>query len=165
MKYFKWFRGQPRDSYGKFDLKLTWKDRLKRWAWSHLVIPAIKFVGIPAFVIVLGFAGFGLYKALEIEQVGATIVNSENGVPPILQKIAQCESGNRQFNADGSVVRGRANKNDLGKYQINIDHWGFEAMKQNLNLLKEADNLKMAEFIFNTYGTSGWSSSQGCWSK
>lgn len=37
-------------------------------------------------------------------------------IPPLLQKIGKCESGGRQFNPDGSVVRGKINPEDTGYY-------------------------------------------------
>ena len=40
-------------------------------------------------------------------------------IPGILKKIAFCESGNKQFNSDGSVLRGKQNSRDVGKWQIN----------------------------------------------
>jgi hypothetical protein len=86
-------------------------------------------------------------------------------LPPILVRIAECESGGRQFNKDGSVVRGRENKNDVGKWQINL-HWnGAEAKKLGYDLMTEEGNTKMALHLYEKHGTRDWNWSKFCWSK
>lgn len=97
---------------------------------------------------------------------------------PVLDRIADCESGVRK--PSGMAVEGsarhldpktgqvimRANTNgtvDIGKYQINEYYWGKKASELGLDLTKEKDNKAMAEWIYKNKGTTDWSSSQKCW--
>jgi len=59
----------------------------------------------------------------------------------------------------------RANTNgtvDIGEYQVNGFYWGKKASELGLDLTKEADNKKMAEWIYANKGTGDWYS-QKCW--
>lgn len=100
--------------------------------------------------------------------------------PPVLERIAQCESHNSHYcTADlvaikmcpkgmlGQVlVRGNNNKSvDVGKFQLNADTWGSIATSQGLNIFKEEDNEKMAKWIYENRGTGDWSASSKCWYK
>lgn len=91
---------------------------------------------------------------------------------PVLERIADCESGNGTKGSashyEGGQVLMRANKNgtiDIGKYQVNEHYWGAKATALGLDLTKEADNKKMAEWIYANKGTTDWSASQKCWYK
>ena len=121
------------------------------------------FLVLPAFLVSAMFVSGSIF----LDQVKADpiIEVSTNGIPPVLNRIAKCESGGKQFESNGQVVHGKKVRGDLGKYQINIIHWGEEAMRLNLNLLKEEDNEKMALYIFENFGTSAWSNSTNCWNK
>lgn len=96
-----------------------------------------------------------------------TIVNTviaDNGIPPIMQKIAKCESNNQHFDKNGQVLM-RSNTNrtvDTGKYQINTV-WFAKATEMGLDVTKEADNEKLAMWIYENKGTAPWSSSAKCW--
>ncbi len=89
---------------------------------------------------------------------------------PVLDRIADCESGTGKAGSathfkNGQVVM-NANTNgtiDIGKYQVNLTYWGKKATDLGLDLTKEVDNKKMAEFIYQNYGTGDWSASQKCW--
>lgn len=83
-------------------------------------------------------------------------------VPEILMRIAQCESGNRQFDSNG-VLRGKYNRFDVGRFQINELYWKDEAERLNYNLETEEGNTLMALWIFEKYGTKPWSWSSKCW--
>lgn len=85
-------------------------------------------------------------------------------VPEVLKRIAWCESRNRQFEKDGSVVRG-SNPDDIGKYQINLKHWGDDANKLGYDLFTEQGNELMALYIYHKKGTQPWHWSQKCWDK
>ena len=89
---------------------------------------------------------------------------------PVLDRIANCESGNgkkgsaTQFR-NGQVIL-HANRNrttDIGKYQINMAVWGKKAGELGYNLSTENGNTKMAEWIYLNRGTSSWYSSRHCW--
>ncbi len=84
-------------------------------------------------------------------------------LPPELQKIAKCESENKHFNDDGTVLRGRVNPNDVGRFQINLDAWGERAEELGLDVFDEADNIRMALYIFYEEGIHHWRYSKSCW--
>lgn len=86
-------------------------------------------------------------------------------IPAILERIAWCESRDRQFDENGAVMRGVANPDDIGKFQINQKHWGAEAKKLGLNIATESGNRKMALLLFERYGTQPWHWSRSCWDK
>lgn len=91
---------------------------------------------------------------------------------PVLDRIADCESGNgtansaSQYAPSGQLLIS-PNTNgtvDIGKYQIN-SVWFKQATAMHLDLTKEADNKAMAEWIYANKGTGDWSSSSHCWNK
>ncbi len=84
-------------------------------------------------------------------------------IPPVLNRIAKCESPTGHFK-DGKVVI-KVNKNgssDIGKYQINTVHLPLAA-KLKLNVLEEKDNETMAMYLYENKGTDPWSASASCW--
>lgn len=87
-------------------------------------------------------------------------------VPKILEKIGFCESGNQQFEKDGTVKRGKQNRNDIGKYQINLIYWGAEARSLGYDIYSLDGNTRMALHILSRYGTAPWNWSKiSCWGK
>lgn len=90
-------------------------------------------------------------------------VNNSLTVPKILEKIGFCESGNEQYQKDGTVKRGTYNKNDIGKYQINLTYWEAESRSLGFDLFTEEGNTKMALHILEQYGTTPWNWSRACW--
>lgn len=84
-------------------------------------------------------------------------------IPLELLAVAQCESGGRQYDKDGNVVRGKINSLDTGKWQVNIYHWGKDAKKLGYDLETEEGNTKMALWIYKNYGLTPWRWSRWCW--
>ena len=93
----------------------------------------------------------------------ALISPKGNAVPEILAKIAACESGDRHFDAGGKVVRGKYNRYDLGRYQINLKYWHEKAEELGYNLSAEAGNEAFALWLYREYGTAPWKQSRECW--
>ena len=85
-------------------------------------------------------------------------------VPSILEKVAFCESGGRQFDKYGNVKRGIVDKRDIGKWQINIFWWGDEAKRLGHDIWTLEGNTAMALHIYKTAGLQPWSASKYCWS-
>lgn len=83
-------------------------------------------------------------------------------IPPVLHRIAECESGGKHFDEHNRVVRG-VNPNDIGKYQINVVVWGEEAAGQGIDIYTEEGNEAMALMLYSRYDTRPWRSSQTCW--
>ena len=86
-------------------------------------------------------------------------------VPRILRAIAYCESHDAHYDAKGKVLRGRVNRNDIGRYQINLKHWGDEAKELGYDLFDENENELMALWIYKNYGDAPWIHSKTCWKK
>lgn len=86
-------------------------------------------------------------------------------VPPVMKRIAKCESSTGHYK-NGKVVIS-VNKNgtsDIGKYQINTIHLPMVASLK-LNVLDEKDNEAIAMYIYENVGTEPWYSSKQCWNK
>lgn len=100
-----------------------------------------------------------------IDVVEAQVIKEVSAKAPIMDKIAQCESGNSHIDRKtGQVLlRGNTNKTvDIGKYQIN-SVWHKKATELGYDITKEADNEAMAYWIFSNRGTGDWYASQKCW--
>ncbi len=131
--------------------------RLVKDGW--MVTQAVS--GLLAFAILIGlyfnWAGTPV-KKVEAE-VKTVATSTPVVVPPILQKIAKCESKTGQYK-DGQVTINATL--DLGKFQIN-HVWFQKAHDMGYDLSKEEDNTKFAIWLFENKGTSPWSSSANCW--
>ena len=88
-------------------------------------------------------------------------------IPPVLKRIAYCESGNNHFGKSGQVLAvGNTNKSvDVGRYQINVSVWGEIATAKGFNLFTEQGNEDMALWIYENRGTVDWYASAKCWNK
>lgn len=84
-------------------------------------------------------------------------------LPPVLERIAECESGGKQFEENGSVVTGRLNSKDKGKFQINEFYWGEKAKELGHDIYTLEGNTAMARWIFENHGTGAWVHSSKCW--
>lgn len=159
MKTIKVFHGEKRlkDIYPYATRWEVFKFRLRR-----AVIRTLKVIGIIcAFVLTVYIAR--IYKP-EVQTI--EIVKEIEVDIPILEKIAECESGNRHYGESGQVLL-MGNKNgtvDIGRYQINTV-WFKRATELGFNLMDEEDNRAMAEYILTHHGTAPWKYSAHCWSK
>lgn len=90
-------------------------------------------------------------------------------VSPVLERIAKCESDSNHFDKNGQVlVRGNNGDRtsvDVGRYQINMKHWGAKATELGFDLFNEEDNAKMAKWLYGQFGTEPWVHSKKCWNK
>jgi hypothetical protein len=103
-------------------------------------------------------------KEVEIvKEVEKPAVGPEPRVPPILRKIARCESQNTHYDRQGNVLRGRVNPHDVGKYQINTAMWGPVAAQLGYDLYDEQGNEQMALYLLHHYGSMPWRHSAKCW--
>lgn len=84
---------------------------------------------------------------------------------PILAEIARCESTFRQYNTDGSVLRGKVNSDDVGVMQINEYYHAESAVRLGYNVYTLEGNLAFGKRLYEKYGTSPWSASAPCWKK
>lgn len=91
-------------------------------------------------------------------------VREEFADKPILVEIAWCESRFKQFNDDGTVVRGRVNSKDVGVMQINERYHSEDAKEKGHNIYSVEGNLAFGEYLYDKYGTDPWTASKRCWS-
>jgi hypothetical protein len=93
------------------------------------------------------------------------IVVQEDTLPPVLQRIAQCESAGQQFARDGKVLRGKRHPQDTGLFQINAVVWAKQAEALGYDIHTRDGNESMARYLFANYGSVPWQSSAKCWSR
>ncbi len=92
-------------------------------------------------------------------------LREEYASTPVLVDIARCESEFRQFDKDGSIIRGRVNPADVGVMQINEFYHADTARNMGIDIHTVEGNVAFAKYLYAKYGSSPWSSSQPCWSK
>lgn len=90
---------------------------------------------------------------------------------PELVPICACEStGDRNgtpthYDANGNVLRGRVNPDDVGMCQINLYHHQKTAESLGLDLFKEQDNIIYANVLYTEQGPKPWEWSRDCWNQ
>ena len=84
---------------------------------------------------------------------------------PVMAAVAQCESRFRQYDKNGSVLRGEAVAEDVGVMQVNETYHKKTADKLGLNLHTMEGNVSYARYLYEKEGTVPWNSSKKCWSK
>lgn len=86
--------------------------------------------------------------------------NDKNAV---LAVIAECESGNRQFDDKDRLIRNPDFPFVVGKWQINT--WAHKDLitKKGWKVETEEGNRAAAEFLYDKYGTAPWTASVSCW--
>lgn len=82
---------------------------------------------------------------------------------PILKRIASCESENRQFNADGSVLRGRVNPQDVGVMQVNEKYHLRASENLGFDIYTLEGNIDYAKHLYANQGVKPWVHSSSCW--
>lgn len=96
-------------------------------------------------------------------------VKAQITLNPALKRVCACEStGNpnnepRQFNADGSVLRGVENPLDIGMCQINLHYHQSDAEKMGVDLFTEQGNIEFANALYARQGLTPWNWSKKCW--
>lgn len=105
-----------------------------------------------------------VYEAEEVYQPKqVTQLNSElTEANQIMKSIAFCESSNKHFREDGSVLTGIVDPRDTGRYQINTYYHQETAESMGLDIFKEEDNETYALWLYETQGTQPWSASYKC---
>jgi len=106
----------------------------------------------------------------EIEENVVEKIEEKETLHPSLKKVCSCESTGRpdkepqHYENDGVTVRyGRINPLDKGLCQINLFYHEETATKMGLDLLKEEDNIKYANYLYEKEGLTPWRYSSSCW--
>lgn len=84
---------------------------------------------------------------------------------PIMAEVSKCESRYRQFSADGSILRGVVNGQDVGVMQINEYYHLKRAKKLGMDVRTLEGNLDYARLLYEEEGTRPWKASAPCWMK
>lgn len=168
-------------------LKVMWNGKLLREIYPHatwkqvMVYRIKKFfrkVFITAFIgglLYLTFLSGGIFHPATIITT-AEVIKEVEVQAPVLDRIADCESGQRDRNGKGIkgsarhygksgqvLMTGNENKSvDVGKYAIN-SVWFAKATELGLDITQEKDNAEMAKWIYKNRGTGDWSASASCW--
>ena len=117
---------------------------------------------------VLGTTGLSQDARNTIPQVvhhTQVVIVKDDTLPPVMQRIAQCESRAQHVTRHGKVVRGKRNPYDIGLFQINTVFWGKKAQELGYNLYTPEGNEQMARYLFAHYGSVPWQSSIACWNR
>ena len=83
--------------------------------------------------------------------------------PRALEKVAICESGNRHFDKNGNVIRGRVHSPDTGRFQINSKVHLKTAETMGIDIFSEEGNLEYALYLYRENGLKDWEASRKCW--
>ncbi len=84
---------------------------------------------------------------------------------PIMIDIAYCESSFRQFNKNGSVLRGIENRYDVGVMQINEYFHLEKSKKLGYDIHSLEGNMAYARYLYEREGARPWLASSNCWAK
>lgn len=90
-------------------------------------------------------------------------VAEELSLPDDLLRVAYCESNNRQFYADGSLVVG-PDGHDRGRFQIRETVHREDAERMGWDIDTAEGNLAYARYLYDRSGLGPWYSSEHCWS-
>ena len=91
-------------------------------------------------------------------------IRKEYADRPILIDIARCESNFRQFDGNGDIVRGKANREDVGVMQINEKYQGSTAKLLGMDIYTVEGNIAYGKHLYDEQGSKPWSASKKCWS-
>lgn len=81
-----------------------------------------------------------------------------------LLAVADCESGMRQYNNDGTLLVNPApNSSASGIFQILTITHGPEARRLGLDLTTPEGNMEFAEHLYERNGLRDWNESKSCW--
>ncbi len=84
---------------------------------------------------------------------------------PLMAEIAKCESRFRQFEKDGSILRGKITDRDVGVMQVNEYYHLARAVKLGYDLHTIEGNMAYARRLYKESGSQPWISSAPCWMK
>jgi hypothetical protein len=90
-------------------------------------------------------------------------LREEYAETPILIEVARCESHFKQYNLDGTVVRGKVDRADIGVMQINERYHGEKADDLGIDIYTVQGNVAFAKYLYGKYGSQPWSASAPCW--
>lgn len=139
---------------------------IKKWQWSvkcfvfniRQYTMMASMLTLVYVVALLGAKYLHVPVYAEIQTIKEVKIQPE--FPPFLKRICDAESGGRQFNKNGSVIRGSVTPSDIGICQINEPINNDLARKLGYDIYTEEGNKAFALYLFNTRGTQPWNASK-----
>ena len=104
-------------------------------------------------------------KELSVAGMVEVLAEKKEINPAVALEIAQCESELRQFNKDGSILRGRDNPADVGVFQINENWHLTDSRKLGYDIYSTKGNIEYALYLMKRDGIRHWKYSKPCWGK
>jgi hypothetical protein len=105
--------------------------------------------------------------------VGSSVVHADADVEaivratfadaPVMVRVAQCESGFRQFDSSGAVLHGGTNNQMIGVFQLYDSVHRQAAAALGFNIDTILGNVSYARYLYDQEGTDPWMSSFPCW--
>jgi hypothetical protein len=146
----------------------NWQNELHYW-WRAKARPFIAkalFYCFAAFGLsVVAYAAGTYHAPTKVETSMVEVPDAS--VPPILEKIAKCESASNQYDKQGRLQL-HPNKDgsvDVGKYMINNRYWEAKANELGYNIYTPEGNELMAVWLAKNYGSEPWSATRKCFVK
>ena len=81
----------------------------------------------------------------------------------LMNRIARCESGGNQYDAQGKVLRNKSNPAVVGVFQINERYHAATARRLGYNIYTREGNWAYARWLLKSEGTTPWTDSEHCW--
>lgn len=116
-------------------------------------------------LVVLALTFAQVAYAREVDYSTTTIkraVIERFGTTSPMVAVAFCESGFRQFDSHGEVLRGREVSDDRGLFQINLRYHGVTSLLLGYDVGTLEGNIGYAEYLYEKQGLSPWSASSSC---
>lgn len=77
--------------------------------------------------------------------------------------VARCESGFRQYEKDGRVLKSHYGTDDWGVFQINKKYHLADARKMGMDVDTLEGNIAYAKYLYKKNGLRDWKWSRKCW--
>lgn len=114
-------------------------------------------------VFVIGVPAHAANASLFTPERNQRIIEQYFKDAPEMVAIAKCESGYRQFFADGSVLRGGIGSAMIGLYQLHETYHRAPAKSMGFDIDTVLGNIGYAKHLYRSEGVAPWLSSAECW--
>lgn len=94
-----------------------------------------------------------------------TTVYAQPLMPAVLLRVAECESGSKQFLPNGKLVRDGVTGTHVGLFQESLG-WQASSTANGYGDIKTTDgNIAWAIHLYEVQGLRPWLASKDCWGK
>ena len=132
---------------------------------NHMFIPVIIFLASATFGAPTALSQSETYELASNPETLGAYVREYYAETPVLADIAWCESRMRHLGADGRILRGTVDSDDVGVMQINTRYHVDVAQKLDIDLYSLQGNLEYAQYLYEKQGTKRWLASSPCWGR